>query len=170
MRNGTCTRYLLYGGVLITAAPYSSGTSAVGTTLVFLYLLLIIVMITSLIIGSRRSLTDFHRWLNKLGIHCLICRVTGREGNKFNWFRYKMYFRWDGEYVSAIPSFFFFYKRDFWLILSYQYLITLTISLINSLLNHRCTTIVQYCCLEEYHSERQNKNNRNVIIIYKHKI
>lgn len=72
-RNGACTRYLLYGGALITAAPYSSGTSAAGAraALVFLYLPLIIVMITSLIIGSRRSLADFHCRLNKLGIHRL---------------------------------------------------------------------------------------------------
>jgi len=83
-RNGTCTRYLLYGGALITAAPYSSGTSAAGTAVAFLYLPLIIIMITSLIIiGSRRSLTDFHRQLNKLGIHC-VSVVRSKETSLIN--------------------------------------------------------------------------------------
>lgn len=84
-RNGTCTRYLLYDGALITAAPYSSGTSAaVGAALVFLYLPLIIVIITSLIIGSRRSLADFHCRLNKLGIHRLSVDLGSKETSLIN--------------------------------------------------------------------------------------
>jgi len=38
MRNGTCIRYLLYVGALISAAPYSSGTSGAVAPLAFLYL------------------------------------------------------------------------------------------------------------------------------------
>lgn len=113
-RNGTCTRYLLYGGALITAAPYSSGTSVAGTALAFLYLPLIMVMITSLIIGSRRSLADFHRRLNKLGIHRVsVARPDAKETSLINFDTKCIFDEIEDTFRRFLRS---FYKRDFWLI------------------------------------------------------